>query len=190
MRFIVMALSFALLASNQAYANDCEAKAAQIVSKLGATIERRSSFIIFLKHDAVPDGFTIGCGGPPSNGPDVYISWGTNHPSESYWSVASSVGAILTGASQKVIEAGARACYAEAEKTPPSADMAQQTVLTRGDIMYECTLMKPGPPQARGYEGAFNVDIYRHDAAKQAEMERHLDETMARIKAGNKAEAK
>jgi hypothetical protein len=38
-----MALSFTLLASTQVHANDCEAKAAQVVSTLGATIEERSS---------------------------------------------------------------------------------------------------------------------------------------------------
>ena len=46
MRFIVMALSFTLLASTQVHANDCEAKAALVVSTLGATIEERSSMSV------------------------------------------------------------------------------------------------------------------------------------------------
>jgi hypothetical protein len=118
MRFIVMAVSLALLAT-QAHANDCEAKAALVVSTLGATIEGRSSLSISLHHGAVPDGFTIGCDSisSPADGPDLGMGWDTKDPSGSFWSLAASAGAIITDASPKAIEAGARACYDAARKT-------------------------------------------------------------------------
>jgi hypothetical protein len=49
----MMVLAFVAVAlAGPAQANDCEAKASQIVAKLGATIERHDSWDITLRHPA------------------------------------------------------------------------------------------------------------------------------------------
>jgi hypothetical protein len=176
MRFIVMAVSLALLAT-QAHANDCEAKAALVVSTLGATIEGRSSLSISLHHGAVPDGFTIGCDSisSPADGPDLGMGWDTKDPSGSFWSLAASAGAIITDASPKAIEAGARACYDAARKT--SNGIAE---LSRHEIRFECTLLREG-------EGSFVISIFRRDAAKQKEVERQFENSKAQLRVKDKA---
>jgi hypothetical protein len=170
-----------LLASDHARANDCEAKAAEIVTKLGATIQRRSTSTIFLQHGAVPNGFTVGCDSyNAADGPDVNMDWGTNHPTEIFWSITASVGAIITGASPQVIEDGARACYKEAQteltRTGNRLGIGTSSELTRGGIRYECTLLTD-------HEGSYHIDIFRRDAAKQREIDRRFDKWIAKKKA-------
>jgi hypothetical protein len=175
MRFIEMALSLALLASMPAHANDCEAKAAQVVSTLGATIEGRSSMAISLQHAAVPDGLTIGCDSmsSPADGPDLVIGWDTKAPSASFWSLAASAGAIITDTSSKAIEAGARACYDAVRKTKDGI-----AELSRHEIRYECTLLPEG-------EGSFVISIFRRDAIKQREIDRQFGNSMAQLRLKN-----
>jgi len=172
MRFNVMALSFVLLASTPAHAHDCEAKAAQVVSKLGATIEERSSTTISLHHGAVPDGFTIGCdpASSPADGPDINLSWDTKAPSASFWSLAASAGAIITDAPTRAIEAGARACYDAVRKTKDGI-----AEVSRHEIRYECALLPEG-------EGSFAISIFRRDAAKQKEVDRQFENSMAQLR--------
>jgi hypothetical protein len=80
-------IALAALPAPAARANDCEAKASEIVSKLGATIERRSTSHIFLKHGAVPGDLSIGCDSvSPADGPDVFLAWDvTDHPTDVFW---------------------------------------------------------------------------------------------------------
>jgi hypothetical protein len=176
MRFILTAVFLALLAT-QAHANDCEAKAAQVVSTLGATIEGRSSLTISLQHGAVPDGFRIGCDSisSPADGPDLNLSWDTKYPSGSFWSLAASAGAIIADASTKAIEAGARACYDAALKT--SEGIAE---LSRHEIRFECALLPEG-------EGSFVISIFRRNAVKQKEVDRQSNNSMAQLRTKNQA---
>jgi hypothetical protein len=177
----LLATAAVLLAfSSPASANDCEAMAAEIVSKLGAKIERRSTSTIFLQHGAVPGDLMIGCDSSgPADGPDVFLSWDTtDHPTDVFWSITGSMGAILTGASSQVIEDGARACYKRAKDGQDIADWARDSThrsatVTRGDVRYECLLTLVG-------RGSFNVDILRRDAAKQREIDRQFDKSMAK----------
>jgi hypothetical protein len=177
MRFIVMALSFTLLASTQVHANDCEAKAALVVSTLGATIEERSSMTISLHHGAVPGGFTIGCDSKssPADGPDLNLSWGTKDPSGIFWSLAASAGAIVTDAPSTAIAAGARACFDAARKTKDGI-----AEVNRHEIRYECALL----PES---EGSFAISIFHRDAAKQKEVDRQFENSMAQLRVKNKA---
>jgi hypothetical protein len=75
------------------------------------------------------------------------------------------MGAILTGASSKVIEDGARACYKRAKD---GTDMAEpdsthrEATVTRGDVHYECALVST----SFGYGGSFDVDIFRRDGKR------------------------
>lgn len=177
MRFILMSLYIALLASSSAHANDCEARAGQIVARLGATIESRSSMVISLQHGAVPGGFTVGCDptySSPADGADLGIGWDADDPSESFWSMTGSAGEIITDAPSKAIEAGARACYGAARKK-------EQAELARGGVRYECTL-------TTGRNGSFYITIFRRDAAMQKEIDRQFEKDKARVK--NKTEAK
>jgi hypothetical protein len=176
MRFILTAVFLALLAT-QAQANDCEAKAAQVVSKLGATIERRSSMTISLRHDAVPEGLSISCDSTssPADGPDINLSWDTKAPSASFWSLAASAGAIITDAPTRAIEAGARACYDAARKTKDGI-----AEVSRHEIRYECALLPEG-------EGSFVISIFHRDAAKQKEVDRQSNNSMAQLRTKNQA---
>jgi hypothetical protein len=163
----------AFLASTQARANDCEAKAVQIVSKLGATIERQSSMMVYLHHDGVPDELSIGCdpASSPADGPDVNLSSNTKYPSESFWSLAGSAAAIVADASSKSIEDGARACYAAALKASDGV-----AGLTRHGVRYECALL------TEEREDSFLVSIFRRDVAKQKEIERQFEKSVTRVK--------
>jgi hypothetical protein len=161
------------LASTQAHANDCEAKAVQIVSKLGATIERQSSMTVYLQHDGVPDGLSIGCdpASSPADGPDINLSWNTKGPAESFWSLAGSAGAIVAEAPSKTIEDGARACYDAALKANDGI-----AALSRRGVRYECTLL----PEEQ--ESSFLISIFRRDAAKQRAIERQFEKSVVRVK--------
>jgi hypothetical protein len=173
MRFILMAVSLALLSvGSQARASDCEAKAAQIVKDLGATIERRSSMMIFLRHGAVPDELSVGCdsASSPADGPDINLSSDAKYPSDSFWSLAGSAGAIVTDVPSKAIEDGARACYNAARKT--NDGIAE---LGRHGVRYECTLLTER-------EGSFLISIFRRDSAKQKEIDRLFEKSIAGVK--------
>jgi hypothetical protein len=163
--------SLSFFVSPQAQANDCEAKAVQIVSKLGATIERQSSMMVYLHHDGVPDGLSVGCdpASSPADGPDINLSSNTKYPSEEFWSLAGSAGAIVAEAPSKAIEDGARACYDAARKASESI-----AGLTRRGVRYECTLLTE--------EGSFLISIFRRDAAKQKEIERQFEKSVVRVK--------
>jgi hypothetical protein len=158
-----------VFASAQAHAKDCEAKAVQIVSKLGATIERQSSMMVYLHHDGVPDGLSIGCdpASSPADGPDINLSWDTKDPSEGFWSLAGSAGAIVAEAPPKAIEDGARACYDAARKA--SDGIAE---ITRRGGRYECTLLTDEQ------ESSFLISIFRRDAAKQKAIERQFEKSV------------
>jgi hypothetical protein len=110
MRFIMMALSLALLASSPAHAaDDCETKATQIVRWRGATVMRHSSSHVELHHPAVPGDFTIDC---HQGGAELFMSWNFGgQPSENFWNLAVYAGAIVTDASPKTIDDGAHACF-------------------------------------------------------------------------------
>jgi len=163
----------AFCASTQAQANDCEAKAIQIVSKLGATIERQSPMMVYLHLDRAPDGLSIGCdpASSPADGPDINLSWDTKDPSEGFWSLAGSAGAIVTNAPPKAIEDGARACHDAARKA--SQGIAE---VGRRGIRYECTLL------TEEGESSFLISIFRRDAAKQKEIERQFEKSVVRAK--------
>jgi hypothetical protein len=158
-----------VFASTQAHAKDCEANAVQIVSKLGATIERQSSMMVYLHHDGVPDGLSIGCdpASSPADGPDINLSWDTKDPSEGFWSLAGSAGAIVAEAPPKAIEDGARACYDAARKA--SEGIAE---ITRRGGRYECTLLTDEQ------ESSFLISIFRRDAAKQKAIERQFEKSV------------
>jgi hypothetical protein len=165
--------SIAFLACTQAHANDCEAKAAQIVNKLGATIERQTSMTVYLQHDGVPDGISIGCdpASSPADGPDVNLSWATKDPLESFWLLAGSAGAIVADAPSKTIENGARACYDAARKASEGI-----AALSHRGVRYECTLL------TEEQEGSFLISIFRRDAAKQKQIERQFEKSVVRVK--------
>jgi hypothetical protein len=165
--------SLPFFVSTQAHANDCEAKAVQIVSKLGATIERQSSMMVYLQHDGVPDGLSIGCdpASSPADGPDINLSANTKHPSDSFWSLAGSAGAIVADASSKLVEDGARACYDAALKASDGI-----AGLNRHGVRYECALL------TEEREDSFLVSIFRRDAAKQKEIERQFEKSIVRVK--------
>jgi hypothetical protein len=167
----IASCSLTVFASTQARANDCETKAVQIVSKLGATIERQSSMTVYLHHDGVPDGLSIGCdpASSPADGPDINLSWDTKDPSESFWSLAGSAGAIVAEAPSKSVEDGARACYDAARKA--SVGIA---AISRRGVRYECTLLTE--------EGSFLISIFRRDVAKQKEIERQFEKSVVRVK--------
>jgi hypothetical protein len=166
---LVACCSIAFFASTQAHANDCEAKAVQIVSKLGATIERQSSMMVYLRHDGVPDGLSIGCdpASSPADGPDISLSSNTKYPSDSFWSLAGSAGAIVAEASSKSIEDGARACYDAALKANDGI-----AGLSRRGVRYECTLL------TEERDDSFLVSIFRRDTVKQKEIERKFDRSV------------
>jgi hypothetical protein len=165
--------SLTLFACTQAQANDCEAKAVQIVSKLGATIERQTSMMVYLHHDGVPEGLSIGCdpASSPADGPDINLAWDTKEPPDGFWSLAGSAGAIVADAPSKTIEGGARACYDAARKA--SEGIAE---LSRRGVRYECTLLM------EEREGSFLISIFRRDAAKQKEIERQFEKSVVRVK--------
>jgi hypothetical protein len=162
-----------VFASAQAHAKDCEAKAVQIVSKLGATIERQTSMTVYLHHDGVPDGLSVGCdpASSPADGPDINLSWDTKDPSESFFSLAGSAGAIVAEAPSKSVEDGARACYDAARKASEGI-----AALSRRGVRYECTLL------TEEGEGSFLISIFRRDAAKQREIERQFEKSVVRVK--------
>lgn len=121
----------------------------------------------------MPDGFRIGCDFISSPGPALNLSWDTKYPSGSFWSLAASAGAIISDASTKGIEAGARACHDAALKT--SDGMVD---LSRYEIRYECALLPEG-------EGSFVISIFRRDAAKQKAIERHFGNSIAEVRMKN-----
>jgi hypothetical protein len=165
--------SLTLFACTQAQANDCEAKAVQILSKLGATIERQTSMMVYLHHDGVPEGLSIGCdpASSPADGPDINLSWDTKDPSESFWSLAGSAGAIVAEAPSNAIQDGARACYDAARKASEGI-----AALSRRGVRYECTLL------TEAQEGSFLISIFRRDAAKQKQIERQFEKSVVRIR--------
>jgi hypothetical protein len=165
--------SLSFFVSPQAQANDCEAKAVQIVSKLGATIEQKTSMTVYLHHDGVPDGLSIGCdpASSPADGPDINLSWDTKDPSEGFWSLAGSAGAIVAEAPSKSVEDGARACYDAARKASEGI-----AALNRRGVRYECTLL------TEEQENSFLISIFRRDAAKQKEIERQFEKSVVRVK--------
>ncbi len=170
---LIACCSLAFFVSSQAQANDCETKAVQIVSKLGATIERQSPMMVYLHHDGVPDGLSIGCdpASSPADGPDINLSSSTKYPPKEFWSLAGSAGAIVAEAPSKAIEDGARACYAAALKA--SEGIAG---LNRRGVRYECTLL------TEEQEDSFLVSIFRRDASKQKEIERQFEKSVVRVK--------
>lgn len=165
--WIVTIAALLLLSTAPAHANDCEAKAALVVSKLGATIERRSSTVIFLKHAAVPGGFTLDCSSPSvADDADFNISWDGASPSDTAWSITSAIGAIVADAPLKEVEAGARACYKAAQDGDDMADWAKKDPdrsadLTIGSVRYAAVW----PDAARNFDGSFSIDIFHRDAA-------------------------
>jgi hypothetical protein len=158
MRFILMAVSLALLASTAARANDCEAKASRIVVQLGATIDgrERTPSTIFLKRGALPD-VTIGCdvAGTTTEHADINFFWDTGNPSKSFWSFVREAGSIVTGAPPKEVERGARACFDAASRMDGSGEYD----LIHGVYM-NCVLTKK-------HGGTFAVSMYRRDAGKE-----------------------
>jgi hypothetical protein len=166
MRLVILAAVISMGAAlvTPAHANDCEAKAAEIVSKLGATVKSRSTSKIFLQHAAVPGELSIGCDSyNPADGPDVFLSWDTtDHPTDVFWSITGSMGAILIGASSRVIEDGARACYKRAKDGAEMADWARDKA-TVG-------LAKPGPKKIGSGEEpnshtAQSINVHTHRSA-------------------------
>jgi hypothetical protein len=130
-----------------------------------------------LHHGAVPGGFTIGCDSKssPADGPDLNLSWGTKDPSGIFWSLAASAGAIVTDAPSTAIAAGARACFDAARKTKDGI-----AEVNRHEIRYECALL----PES---EGSFAISIFHRDAAKQKEVDRQFENSMAQLRVKNKA---
>jgi len=130
-KFAMATIAAALLAIgvSPARANDCEANAAKAVSTLGATIINRG-YSIDLQHDAVPEPGQIKmeCG-DEKTAIDLFMSWHSNNrrPTDSFFSLAGALGAIVTGKSSKDIEYGARTCFATS-KAKGEADFIQSDV--------------------------------------------------------------
>jgi hypothetical protein len=119
MRLYLMAVSVALLAASPAKANDCEDRAAQVASKLGATIEKRelgNPTNIHLQHAAVAGKFEIVCWNrlvDDKGYVEVSMEWipvDDHEPFDAFWELATQTAAIVTGDSPEAIKVGTRLC--------------------------------------------------------------------------------
>jgi hypothetical protein len=100
-------------------------------------------------HGAASGGFAIGCGQrDDADSPSVTMGWNGNPPTDSFWSITASVGGIVTGASPRAIEDGARACYKDA-KTKLAGKKNAESDMVRDAISYRCGLMT-GDTEPRG----------------------------------------
>jgi hypothetical protein len=152
MRRILTAISLAVLTSGPIHANDCAAKAGQIVRDLGATIvDRQSTTMIFLKHSGVRGDFTLNCFSPkPEDGTELSLYFeNSNHPTDVFMSIVAAAGAIVTGEPLEKIEAGARACYEESKKKPSNGGVVRRAGY--GFIVFSCSPAKD----------TFGISIYR-----------------------------
>jgi hypothetical protein len=129
--------------------------------------------MVYLHHDRAPDGLSIGCdpASSPADGPDINLASNTKYPSDGFWSLAGSAGAIVADAPSWAVENGARACYDAALKASDGI-----AGLSRRGVRYECTLL------TEEREDSFLVSIFRRDAAKQKEIERQFEKSVVRVK--------
>jgi hypothetical protein len=104
--FAVLAL---LLSSTPTIADECDARAADLVRETGATFLRRSSAKIFLK----PEGFkdlAVNCW--PSLGVDVSVNVGL--PPDAFFDFVGRSGRIVTGLPTVAVKDGAILCHKSA----------------------------------------------------------------------------
>ena len=128
--------------SASAHADECDAKAAELVAREGATVvgERTEAGGVTMKHPlatevAVECPIRAGGGGIPL---DLYLNWDGAFPPRTFYEFAGRAGHIVTGAPANAIKEGAMKCQQAALRRGPGPPFFESAEMTFKGISFEC----------------------------------------------------
>jgi hypothetical protein len=152
LRTVAMALAFGLFYPTSVRGTECDALAAQLVVEIGASLDRRSSSRVILRHPQM-ESLSVGClmsdAAPALFNPDLFVSYNGAFPPAAFFKLASRAGQIVTGAKSELIERGSMRCHRAALRARD--ELADLKI---GQVSFECQAFTRD-------DGATSIKIFR-----------------------------